>query len=242
MDLLTGTIRAQELHTPVSRHARLSGRTCLPPHTPGCSSSAAKKIVRLPIHRPACVSASPEPTAALATLCRPLRQLQQAPAPRTALVNWLENTHAPKDALNHPVSEDKNHAPRAALMLAAKIPLISQAHVSWNQTWSPCSTPLSCSASEASEGSTRCPCMTAVFLAAPSPPSPPAIKPWTPNKAAHRLDAYLQRRARSWTWVWRLRTGQPDRRVHGGACLPLGGPSNGGMRAGCAAMPGQTSV
>ncbi|OAV88273.1 hypothetical protein PTTG_29084, partial [Puccinia triticina 1-1 BBBD Race 1] len=81
---------------------------------------------------------------------------------------------------------------------------VSQAHVSWNQTWSPCSTPLSCSASEASEGSTRCPCMTAVFLAAPSPPSPPAIKPWTPNKAAHRLDAYLQRRARSWTWVWRL--------------------------------------
>ncbi|OAV86347.1 hypothetical protein PTTG_09875, partial [Puccinia triticina 1-1 BBBD Race 1] len=181
----------------------------------------------------------------LATLFRPLRQLQQAPAPRTALVNWLENTHAPKDALKHPVSEDENHVPRAALMLAAKIPLvhlqISQAHVSWNQTWSPCSTPLSCSASEASKGSTRCPCMTAVFLAAPSPPSPPAIKPWTPNKAAHRLDAYLQRRARSWTWVWRLRTGHPDRRVHGGACLPLGGPSDGGMRAGCAAMPGQTS-
>ncbi|OAV99867.1 hypothetical protein PTTG_25080 [Puccinia triticina 1-1 BBBD Race 1] len=59
---------------------------------------------------------------ALAALCRPLCQLQQAPpAPRTALVNWLENTHAPKDALNHPVSEDENHVPRAALMLAAKI-------------------------------------------------------------------------------------------------------------------------
>ncbi|OAV87362.1 hypothetical protein PTTG_29459 [Puccinia triticina 1-1 BBBD Race 1] len=178
---------------PVSRRARLSGRTRLPPRAPGCSSSAAQKTLRLPLRLPVSRRVQSR-RPALATLCRPLCQLQQAPpAPRTALGNRLENTHQPKHALNHPVSAEDNPVPRAALKLA-KIPQAQCPHrcspppaplticvaCRFRRRPSrearpgvPWSMPLSYSASEASEDPTRCPFRNAVHPAAPRTPSNP---------------------------------------------------------------------